>query len=85
MVSNNGEVLHFALTVLIISAENSVLKPAVPVMTGVTIILSHLSMETEAKSETNLPANKHQLLFTTLFTQFAFYIMWHLLYSKHHF
>lgn len=52
MVLTNEEDLHFAQTVLIISAENSSLRLVVLVMTGVAIIWSHLSMEVAARKET---------------------------------
>lgn len=52
MVLTNEEGLHFAQTVLIISAENSSLRLVVLVMTGVAIIWSHLSMEVAARKET---------------------------------
>ena len=54
MALNDGEVLHFAQTVLIINAENSLLRLEVPVVTGVTIIWCHLSTEVAARRETKL-------------------------------
>lgn len=55
MILNDGEVLHFARTVLIINAENSLLQLEVAVMTGVTIIWCHLSTDVAARRETKLP------------------------------
>lgn len=61
-----------ALAALRINARNSLLRLAVPVVMGVSIIWSHFSVEVAARRETKPLQNEHQGFLTTAFTHFVF-------------
>lgn len=72
MFLNDGEVLHFAQAVIAVSAQNSLLRLAVAVMAGVTIIQPHLSMEGEARRETTSSSSMNTKCFSLFFHPFCF-------------
>lgn len=72
MFLNNGEVLHFAQAVIAVSAQNSILRLAVAVMAGVTIIQPHLSKEGAARRESASSSSMSTKCFSLPFQPFCF-------------